>query len=385
MSMIVHTLPAAGAPPAGVPRPAPVDLDRVPAVDAFLILLGLGRLDRDTVTASVGRDQVWAGRTQGGRWVSVKRLIGGPDHARVRIRRTLAFEKLATRYPDLPRGPALLGSDEAAQLLVFEYLADARTGADLAAAQEFGDPLAYAVGQAVGRLHITGPAGCEHLHRSTPLLPSPALLRGLPLAMFGDAGHAAPGAWSPPRRDHVLVAAVDDLTSRERAAPPVPAHCDLRVDRILVTGDRILITDWEECRLADPARDVGSFAGEWLYRSALARSRSRITAFWRGYRSIRVQVDDGLAARATAFAGWHLLERMVAGAAQRPGSPGAAQRPGSPGIERAAASIGRTALCAPDRFVTALGLGDPHDHRGPDCPRDIAVRGPLTRLIDLRG
>lgn len=381
VGMEVHTTSRTitPAPPAvEAPRLTSVDIDVVPAVDALLTALRLGPFDRDSVTSPIGRNDVWAGRTHGGTWVFVKRLVGLPEDAQARIRRTIAFERLTAARTDLPRGPALLGHDDAALLLAFEYLPDARTGAELLVTQTFDDALAHAIGTTVGRLHSYRPDEPEELDRTPPALPSLALLRGLPQAVFDNSSYAELAAWRLMQRDERLVAAVEALLRREQASARVPAHCDLRVDQILLDGDQVLITDWEEFRLADPARDVGSFAGEWLYRAvldavtargdaaftdaelthesmiergvrSLARLRPRITAFWRGYREACSHVDDELAVRATAFAGWHLLDRMIAGAAQRSRLLG---------IERAAAGIGRTALCAPQRFVTALGLGD---------------------------
>ena len=42
-----------------------------------------------------------------------------------------------------------------------------------------------------------------------------------------------------------------------------------QADRELIAGDEMYLSDWKEFWLADPAPDVGPFAGEWLYYSAL--------------------------------------------------------------------------------------------------------------------
>ena len=123
-------------------------------------------------------------------------------------------------------------------------------------------------------------------------------------------------------------------------------------------------------------RDVGALVGEWLHRAvtamsvgnedevlldttlthqqvlaagvaAIERFRPVIAALWSGYLTVRSDVDAGFAAECAAFAGWHLLERMLAAAEHRP-VLGA--------VERAGAGIGRTLLSAPDRFVDVLGL-----------------------------
>jgi hypothetical protein len=61
-------------------------------------------------------------------------------------------------------------------------------------------------------------------------------------------------------------------------------------------------------------------------------------------------VDADLALRATAFAGWHLMDRAMAGAALNSRLTA---------LSRAAMGIGRQAMREPHRFVASLGLGGP--------------------------
>ena len=218
----------------------------------------------------------------------------------------------------------------------------------------------------------------EELEALPPPLPSLELLEGLPEIFFFNCSAAELQAWALLQRDAKLREAIQSLVARERSALRVPAHCDLRVDQLLLHDGHIYLTDWEEFRLADAARDIGSFAGEWLYRAMLdivtsrgeeqkryvqliaadipsrgveklERLRPKVRAFWRGYRRARQAVDDGLPVRATAFAGWHLLDRLLAGAVNS-----SRLQP----VQRAAAGVGRTALLAPERFVAVLGLDD---------------------------
>ncbi|MFD6873472.1 MULTISPECIES: class V lanthionine synthetase subunit LxmK [unclassified Streptomyces] len=365
----------------------PVDLDGVPEVDALLRRIGTGPFDRTDLTALPGRNDTWAGRTTGGALVFVKRLTGPPEDVRARMGRALAYERMVADAPaDVLRGPALLGSDPDAGLLAFDYLQDARSGAELMADQEFTPELAHRAGLALGRLHARPAGPLDALERSAPALPSPEPLEALPAAVFEELSGAELETWRLLQNDAPLIGAVHRLLADERAAPRVPAHCDLRMDQFLITGrpgpDAVLhVADWEEFRLADPARDVGGFAGEWLHRAVhdivttrgdadtaafaglsmtretvLARGAEKLTRlrpvvqeFWRGYRAARPDADPGLAERATAFAGWHLLDRLLAGAARSNRLLG---------IERAAAGIGRTALLDPARFTHVVGLGD---------------------------
>ena len=349
-----------------------VSQDRGHDVDAVLARLGLGCLITTPGARTwPGRNESWSGPTDEGFRVFVKRFAGPREEAGQRMARSLAFERLVSgRLPGMaPRG---LGWDEPGGVLVTEQVDDADRGCDLAAAGEFGTDLAFRVGRLVGALH--GLAVTEPLPGGRrPVLPSSAFLRGLPLSVFAAASAGELKAWRLMQRDEELAEAVDRLLAREERAPQVPAHCDLRLDQFLLSGGRLYLTDWEEFRLADAARDVGSFAGEWLYRAAtgwadrvapdeppshevilrycadgIDRVRPVIAAFWSGYTRARPGHDPELPARAAAFAGWHLLDRMLAAAR-------GAVRLGA--IYRAAAGVGRTALRAPARSAATIGLG----------------------------
>ncbi len=342
----------------------PVDLDAFPEVDALLTQLGFGGFLRDEVTAPVGRNHAWSGPTESGRRVFVKRLVGTDSDVRGRMARTLTFERFAAQVPGLGRHvPTLLGCDQEAGLVVFDHLS-AKNGAELMVDEKFSGQLAYTVGETVGMLHAA-PA-VEGMDDTPPVLPGPGLLHALPLDMYNELSFAELEAWRLMQRDAELREALEELWRKGEAAPRHPAHCDLRVDQLLVYGGSVpVIADWEEFRLADPARDVGAFAGEWLYRSVLDIVTNRgdgdvpfpdvelthtqvltrgvekmerllptIHRFWHGYRTQR-EVDPDFPIRATAFAGWHMLDRLIAGASQSSRLSG---------IERAAAGIGRGAL-----------------------------------------
>lgn len=355
----------------------PRDLDEVPSVDALLVELGTGPFVRDTLTAPVGRNDSWVGATTSGRKVFVKHLIGpGPD-VRARMGRLLSFERLSGRLPSAAlRGPAFLGADEENSLVAYDYVEDARSGAELMIDQTFGPALAENIGRAIGLLHEAPLTRAPKLDDSLPPHPPLGFLQGLPLPVFESLSFAELQGWRLMQTDEALVKAIGELRERERGAPRVPSHCDLRVDQFLVTGDDFLVTDWEEFRLADPARDVGAFAGEWLHRSILDIVTTRgdsgfldvelthevvlsrgvqkmqrllplVRSFWHGYQQVRPQLDAELATRATAYAGWHLLDRLMAGASRTSRLSG---------IERAAAGIGRAALISPANFVTTLGF-----------------------------
>ncbi|PWI16982.1 hypothetical protein DI272_24565 [Streptomyces sp. Act143] len=365
----------------------PSDLEAVPAVNALLGRLGLGRLATEDVESLFGRNENWAGTTSAGVGVFVKRvsLDGGPEDAALRIARSRSFATMIAAHgsPDL-HTPELIGEDATSQVLVFRLLDETRTFAELSADEELDAALARRAGRAVGVLHGLGEAldGTTHadgLDRSSFPFPSLGLLRALPLSGFMNLTFAEVTLWRILHGDPELTEALAALRRSEAAAPQVTAHCDLRFDQFLLSHGTLHLTDGEEFRWADAARDIGSLAGEWLFRAItgltspgrdappaalvvreatheeivargvaeMDRVRPLISAFWAGYRSTRTTADSQLATRATAFAGWHMIDRAMATAGR-----------GSrlPAVTRAAMGVGRTALLAPQNFVGALGL-----------------------------
>ncbi|MFF9409868.1 class V lanthionine synthetase subunit LxmK [Streptomyces anandii] len=356
---------------------APPDLDSTPEVDELLRRLEFGPFERDSLTSAPGRNEAWKGTTASGQAVFVKRLMGSPADVQARLTRLLQFQDLAA---DLQaegplRCPRLLGHDRQAALVAFECIEDAQTGALMMVEETFDDSLAFRAGQAIGTLHAFGPTRAD-LETEPPALPSLDLLHGVPEKMMENFSFGQISAWGLMQKDQQLVKGIASLLESESRAPKAPSHCDMRVDQFLVVDGALYIADWEEFRLADPARDVGAFAGEWLYRSILdivttrgdstltefemthdlivrrgveklERLRPRIVHFWSGYRSIRGEVDPQLVSRATAFAGWHTLDRLTASALRSVRLSG---------IERAAAGVGRAALLAPEKFATTLGF-----------------------------
>ncbi|GAA4063477.1 hypothetical protein GCM10022233_41890 [Streptomyces shaanxiensis] len=373
-------------------RYRPTELETVPAVNALLERLGLGRLDAEAVTAFGGRNDNWAGPATTGEQVFVKTVALLPDGDCPELERALSFEELASRRlpPGSPlRSPALLGADRAAGVTVHRLVPGARSGAELALDGEFDDELCRAAGRAVGTLHGLGPA--EDVDTGEAPLPPLAWLKALPWSAVQERSMAQIAAWQLVQDDTEVVAALHRLRDLEKTVPHGPTHCDLRFDQFIRAeegaGD-LYLCDWEEFRLADPARDVGAFAGEWLFHAAysvfaptgegegqgqgggtgqpgpaagfgltheeivargsasLRRHLPRIGAFWRGYLECRTP-DAGLPERAAAYAGWHMFDRLIATAEAH-----ATLNP----VARAAAGIGRTVLLDPAAAARTLGL-----------------------------
>ncbi|GHG12181.1 hypothetical protein GCM10017567_31970 [Amycolatopsis bullii] len=291
----------------------------------------------------------------------VKQIEPGTPEADRRFRRLIALE--SADWMPVPR-PRCLGWDAESGLLVYELVTPARDGRQLADDGDFDEATAGRLGRLVAELHD---APSPHwLDVSAPRLPPLGELDALPLAVYRNACAAELELWRLLQGDEALVAALKRLCAVPDALR-TPAHCDLRLDQFVLGGGDVRLVDWDELRLADPARDIGAFAGEWLYRSTwdiagadadheavVARGAARfaevrplVRSFWRAYREVRREPDDGLGRRAAAFAGWHQFDRVLAAAEGQ-----SRLRP----VERAALGIGRALVLDPGRFADTVGL-----------------------------
>ncbi|WP_157777554.1 class V lanthionine synthetase subunit LxmK [Nocardia terpenica] len=356
-------------------RVLPADLGTAPEVAVFLRTLGLGEFVPSSVAAYPGRNNNWAGVTSTGHGVFVKRLDGDPADSLRRLHRVLTFERLLgiCTGEHLPR-PQCLGVDEPARLLAFE-LVDSRSGSELMADDCFTPGLSHDVGRAVGTLHQLPVDTDIELDLSPHPAPPVRFTEALPQRVFTTSTGGELEVWRLLQNDAEICRALHDLRHQESVASPSPTHGDLRLDQLLVDGGKVYVSDWEEFRLADPARDIGSFVGELVWNAIskipesttadgrdlpptheavmargaqeLRRLRPLIAAFRTGYKAVRGNIDADLLVRAAAFAGWHLLDRVLA-------SAGAHARLSA--MQRATVGIARKILLAPQLFTTALAL-----------------------------
>ncbi|MDQ1018099.1 class V lanthionine synthetase subunit LxmK [Streptomyces afghaniensis] len=363
-------------------RTSPTDLASVPGVESLLEELGLGTFVPGSVTSRTGRNDNWSGTTASGTKVFVKHL-GDPardEDARRRLGNTLAFEELVRHVETGPlHGPRCLGWSTENGLVVFELLASARSGAELADDGAFDEKHAYRVGQVIGTLHGLVPAGQVALDTSQSALPPVKELTALPLEAHRTASGAMLQLWSILQHDDGLADAIRRLRAQERTAVPCPIHCDFRLDQLLFADGLIHLLDLEELRLGDPARDIGAYIGEWLYRAVaklpgqgteggtpsgtapsarevttrgareLVRMRPLSEQFCAGYASTGRLLHEDLRVRSAGFAGWHLIDRVMARAGQS-----SVLGP----VERAAIGIARTVLLSPQAATGTLGLED---------------------------
>ncbi|MEV4319546.1 class V lanthionine synthetase subunit LxmK [Actinocrispum sp. NPDC049592] len=335
------------------------DLDRMPQLNAMLTSLGLGTLAPDSVTTFAGRNHNWAGTTDAGIRVFVKQIGGDANDASIRLRRAITVK---TSHLAVPR---CLGWDDKTRLMVFELLTPASNGARLAADGEFGNGLARQAGRLIAALH-----GARLPVERADAYPPVEPLESLSWQAFAHATGAELELWRILQSDGSMIPAVRRLHAEQQAATPTPVHCDLRLDQFLACEGRLYLTDFEELRLADPARDIGAFAGEWLHHSVIQiggataelshedivdlataefeRVRPLISAFWRAYVTGLDRPDGTLVRRATVFAGWHQFTRAFAKAHKRSRLSA---------LDRATVGIGRLAMLDPDGFADAIGLG----------------------------
>lgn len=248
---------------------------------------------------------------------------------------------------------------------------------------------AWRIGAAVAGIHETphDPLSDDKIHTASSLPPDDEPDH-LSVAAYAGASGAALQQWDLIQRDPALAGALRWLRDAERAAPKVPVHGDLRLDRFVDSGDGLEVTGREHARLGDAARDVGALVGDWLHlaveragrvpytaggvrrtapagltrteiaaRAAaeLARIQPVAGAFWSGYRSVRTQAGPGLVSRSVAFAGRHLFGRTF-GAAEDLLLLGAPQH--------VANGVARSALLTPDDLARLLEPGGRDAVRG---------------------
>ncbi|MET9833421.1 class V lanthionine synthetase subunit LxmK [Streptomyces sp. NPDC006385] len=351
----------------------PKDLAEAPEVDAFLARLGLGPFDRTTITSNAGRNDNWVGTTTEGTAVFVKRLRY--KDAADGISRTQAIYAAADGRLDFPR---LLGADQDNGLLVFEAVPEARSGAQLASDDAFDDDVCDRAATVLAALHSLEADGIDAGEHPFPPVEN---FEALSLAQYLNVTHGQLEIWRLLHGDEQIARALRDLRATE--VPDLKARCpihgDLRLDQFLLSGGRLYLTDFEESRIGDPARDIGAFAGEWLFQAIhvtpstlagasqlghiatheeivatgsaeLERRRPKVRRFLRTYLEAAptaITSDEQLLVRAASYAGWHMIDRMLAG--------GMGTSRLSP-VSKAAAGIGRTVLLSPADFTSSLGL-----------------------------
>lgn len=324
-------------------------------------------------SAFVGRNSTWIITLTTEEKIFAKELkaeASGP----MAFKRSTDFAAFASTQPDhAPASPSLLASDPDSALLLFEYCSGTSL-AQLLVEERIPENFSEIVGRSLALLHTGDPSGLEPVHHPSP--PVEMLSLGVPQTRYIDFTLAEIKLWSELQKDQELVEAAAQLRADEITHQQAPVHADLRLDQFHYHNDELQLLDWEEFGLGDPARDLGTLAGEWIYRAVLDTVTTRANAsappmhfseetateriaermatllpniehMWRAYTRTIGTTDTELRHRATAHLGWHLIDRTISRAQSVSRLPG---------IERAAAGIGRKALLAPTRYADALGF-----------------------------
>ncbi|MFV0374544.1 class V lanthionine synthetase subunit LxmK [Microbacterium sp.] len=331
------------------------------------------RVTEVTSPGFIGRNGAWVLALDSGERVFAKQI--SPDKAGpAAFDRSIAFASFALKHPlHAPPGPRLISSCRERDLLVFEHCPGVSL-AQLLVDERIPAHFSAGTGRLLGRLH-SGPV--EALARTYhPSPPVPALQEGIPQERYVEFTLAEIRFWAELQQDSTLVQAAADLRHWESEHQTAPIHGDLRLDQFHLRDAELRVLDWEEFGRGDPARDLGTLAGEWIYRAVLDVVTSRagapapplqfdsvaateritermhhlapqIRQMWTAYRAQIARADDELAVRATAHLGWHLVDRSIARASLVAKLPG---------IERAAAGVGRKILLTPGRYAAALGF-----------------------------
>lgn len=290
---------------------------------------------------------------------------------RGRFDRSRAFETCGIAPMTPFNTPALLHSDRDSLTLVYEFIDDTDTlGVSFASGDLVSERIRdLAVTLAV--LHSSYPSDPEQAQWPPPLLP-PWGRNAVHIELLEGATSGYLDVWRLIQSDNELRVALHQLVAS--TFNPRPVHGDLRVDQFLAAGPKIWIIDWEEFRLGDPARDIGSICGELLY-SRMRRLTERgenhaaplteadilrngaelidlakqdISAFWGFYKAIFDTADQHLATRSANYIGWQLFDRALA-AGSYLGRISA--------FDRAIAGIGRNLIMNGAAFSSVVGLG----------------------------
>lgn len=347
------------------------------------LLRRAGHQPADGATARVlaGRNDNFSVRTHGGEPLFVKQFANPSDAApdtATNLAQALAFERYRDTHADALAGlgaPALVAADEAHALVVYALLPEVRTCAELADGGELTVQHLHDVGAALAPLHA-----CPTTDQVPTLrhrLPPSGAFVAIAQRSWAMASSAELEAWGLLQSDRDVIDGVKQLRrSEDTGEHATPIHGDLRLDQVLVSVGGVHLTDFEDFRLGDPARDVGSLLGELAYRAILAIIKDRdasftldveftheeilergtrelddtiplLQALWRGYRSVPGRADPQLAERSAAWLGWHMFDRLLAASKDRNKLLS---------VHRAAAGIGRAVLLAPQRYVDTFGL-----------------------------
>lgn len=346
--------------------------------------LGLGGLTEEGLESRHGRNANWLGSTPAGRRLFVKRL-SGPGGAE-RLRREASFAALLERAPsaDLPV-PDLVGVDAERLVSVQTVAEDTHTVAHDLAAWQVQPELFGRLGRILAGLHALplDDARAVGLAVEPVVEPDVRHFGAIPFDLAAGMSAGMLDFYRLLQHDPEIVGPFRRLHEIGDYGPAV-VHADMRVDQVLIGPDGdLIVVDWEECRIGDPARDLGALVGDVLYATMVSLRRDDDAGAGTDLEQVAAQASrrltedglplvhalhegylDGDGREGAAFreqtmraAGWQLFDRALARAQSHIAF---ATR------DRAAAGIGRRMLVDPAAAARALGWDAVPDAPAPD-------------------
>lgn len=325
--------------------------------------------DKTQIFPQFGRNLSAVLRSENKRPIFVKIIIG--LEAAERFNRSVSFFKF-NELSSRVNTPRLLDSDCDHFAVVYEVIDDSCKISELVSAGTATMQTWEAIGKALGQLHSWSTPDTTTLDSTRPTLP-PSEDWVFSLDFYESASSGQIELLSILQSDLELRGAIELLLAKSYTA--VPIHGDLRTDQLFEKDEDIWFIDWEDFRLGDPARDLGSLMGEVFFHhmkplfkrvaergeinddsirsvgiDLINEARPAIVAIWNGYREqiARNSKDlSNLADSTIGFLGWQMFDRVlsIGGFLGR-----------ISGFEKAIIGIGRQMLIHRGSYSNVLGL-----------------------------
>jgi thiamine kinase-like enzyme len=302
--------------------------------------------------------------------IFVKNIRGMDGHGR--FDRSRAFDTCGIKPSSPFNTPKLLHADRDSLTVIHEFIDDADSLGESFLSGEVTDGRLADIAATLAAFHCSYPKDVEQAQRTPPPIP-PWGRNAVHIEVVEGATSGYLDVWRIIQGDNELRVALQRLVTGEY--DPRPIHGDLRMDQFLAAGSTIWMIDWEEFRLGDPARDIGSLAGELLY-SRMRRLTERtdnssapltesdilrngaelidlakkdISLLWKSYVHNTTTMDEHLATRSAKYIGWQLFDRALATGSYF-GRISAS--------DRAIAGIGRSLILHGAAYLSVVGLGE---------------------------
>lgn len=325
---------------------------------------------RCKITPQLGRNFSAIVETKGGDCLFVK-IITGVD-ASERFDRTISFFA-AGKKPLGMCTPLLIEEDRESFAVVNEVVEDATKMSLLVTDGELDGHIWATVGAGIAVLHAWNPDDSSIIDSTIPLFPPTRSDLATSLDFYENASSGQIELLLMLQRDKSVRDAIVELLTLPYNATPI--HGDLRTDQILLRDNNFWIIDWEDFRIGDPARDLGSILGEIFFHymrplihqasdggsvtaegivssgmELLERVKPSISALWSGYTNSIVMDSKEMHSfidRVIGFMGWQMFDRSL--------SLGGVLGQIS-GVEKALMGMGRQMLLYRGSYAPVLGI-----------------------------